>query len=86
MEPGKHRKYTKMYDDAFIDLKELKLFLSIQKKENSYWWYPILLDIDVLIAMQSSLLKNYRKQVFHAGIQCQAYEERAYKDKWFWCS
>ena len=42
-------KYAKMYDKAFKNLKGIKkLPVNTPERKNAYWWYPIVLDTDML--------------------------------------
>lgn len=75
-------KYAKMYDEAFKGLEGIKaLPLNTPERKNAYWWYPILLDIDLLDIKADKFIKA----LIAEGIPCygiqwpEAYEERAYK-------
>ena len=78
------RKYARMYDEALGGLKGVKkLPYNDETRVNAYWWYPIILDTDVLKIEAPEFLKEMQKQ----GIPCygiqwpEAYEELAYKEK-----
>ncbi len=78
------RKYARMYDEAFGGLKGVKkLPYNDADRVNAYWWYPIILDTDVLKIEAPEFLKEMQKY----GIPCygiqwpEAYEELAYKEK-----
>lgn len=75
--------YGKMYDEALTGLKGIsKLPLNTPERENAYWWYPILLDNDVLSIDAPTLVKKMvEAKVPCYGIQWpEAYEENAYKE------
>jgi len=80
---ARRRKYAKMYDEAFIGLKGIKAVpVNTEERKNAYWWYPILLDIDVLDCDAEKFVKELQV----SGIPCygiqwpEAYEEVAYKE------
>lgn len=76
-------KYAKMYDEAFKDLKGIShLPVNTPERKNSYWWYPIVLDTDVLNIDAPGLLHELHDQKIPCyGIQWpEAYKERAYKE------
>ncbi len=76
-------KYAKMYDEAFKGLKGIKAIpLNTAERRNSYWWYPILLDLEVLDCTAQEVIKDLSAAKIPCyGIQWpEAYEERAYKD------
>jgi len=75
-------KYAKMYDEAFKGMKGIKaLPVNTEERKNSYWWYPMLVDLDVLDCDAPAILK----ELAAAGTPCygiqwpEAYEEEAYK-------
>lgn len=75
-------KFAKMYDEAFTGLEGIKAVpVNTEERKNSYWWYPILLDIDKLDCNAEQFTKELQDQ----GIPCygiqwpEAYEEKAYK-------
>lgn len=75
--------YAKMYDSAFENLKGIKkLPLNTKERKNSYWWYPIILDLDVLDITADKFIKELMaKKIPCYGIQWpEAYQEKAYKD------
>ena len=76
-------KYAKMYDEAFEGMKGIKkLPVNTEERKNSYWWYPILLDLDVLDCDAETVVK----ELGSASIPCygiqwpEAYEEKAYRE------
>ena len=76
-------KYAKMYDAAFKDLEGIrKLPFNSEERKNSYWWYPIIIDLDKLDVKADKFVKALLAE----GIPCygiqwpEAYEERAYKE------
>jgi len=76
-------KYAKMYDQAFAGVKGIKkLPVNTAERKNSYWWYPILLDLSVLDCDASVILKDLAAAKIPCyGIQWpEAYEEKAYKE------
>ena len=53
------RKYARMYDEAFGGLKGVKkLPYNDADRVNAYWWYPIILDTDVLKIEAPEFLKE----------------------------
>ena len=76
-------KYAKMYDEAFKNLKGIKkLPYNSDERKNSYWWYPILVDLGALDTDAPHLVKELAGlNIPCYGIQWpEAYEERAYKE------
>jgi len=76
-------KYAKMYDDAFTGMKGIKkLPVNTEERRSSYWWYPILLDLDALDCDAPAILKELGAlKIPCYGIQWpEAYEEKAYKE------
>lgn len=76
-------KYAKMYDEAFSDIEGIKAVpVNTEERKNSYWWYPILLDIDKL----DCKAEKFTKDLMAEGIPCygiqwpEAYEEKSYKE------
>jgi len=76
-------KYAKMYDEAFKGMKGIKaLPVNTEERKNSYWWYPMLVDLDVLNCDAPAIVK----ELAAAGTPCygiqwpEAYEEKAYKE------
>jgi len=76
-------KYAKMYDIAFKDLEGIrKLPYNSEERKNSYWWYPIIIDLDKLDVKADKFVKALLAE----GIPCygiqwpEAYEEKAYKE------
>lgn len=77
------RKYAAMYDKAFAGLKGIKkLPCNTAERKNSYWWYPIVLDIDALDCDAPAVLKELGAMKIPCyGIQWpEAYLERAYTE------
>jgi len=76
-------KYAKMYDEAFAGFKGIKkLPVNTEERKNSYWWYPMLVDLDVLDCDAPTIVK----ELGASGIPCygiqwpEAYEEKAYRE------
>ena len=75
--------YAQMYDEAFKNLKGIKkLPLNTAERKNAYWWYPIILDTDVLDIDAPSLIQELQDQNIPCyGIQWpEAYKEKAYRE------
>lgn len=79
----RRRDHAKVYDKAFTNYKGIKaLPVNTEERANAYWWYPILLDLDVL-DIDATL---FSKELVGLGIPCygiqwpEAYEEKAYKE------
>ena len=75
--------YAKMYDDAFKNLKGVKsLPVNTAERKNAYWWYPIVLDTNVLDIDAPGLIHElYDQNIPCYGIQWpEAYKERAYRE------
>lgn len=76
-------KYAKMYDDAFTGMKGIKkLPHNSEERKCSYWWYPILIDLDALDCNAEVIVKELAAEKIPCyGIQWpEAYEERAYRE------
>ena len=76
-------KYAKMYDEAFAGVKGIaKLPYNSKERENSYWWYPITLDLDAIDCKAQDVLKELAGMKIPCyGIQWpEAYEEKAYQE------
>jgi dTDP-4-amino-4,6-dideoxygalactose transaminase len=76
-------KYAKMYDKAFKNLKGVKkLPVNTEERKNAYWWYPIVLDTDVLNTDAQGFINELHDQNIPCyGIQWpEAYLERAYRE------
>lgn len=74
-------KYAAMYDAAFTGLKGIKkLPYNSAERKNSYWWYPILIDLDALDCDAPAILKELGAMKIPCyGIQWpEAYKENAY--------
>ncbi len=79
----RRKQYAAMYDAAFAGLKGIKkLPVNTDERRNSYWWYPILVDLDALDCDAPALVKELSGMKIPCyGIQWpEAYEERAYKE------
>ncbi|MGN1075054.1 MAG: DegT/DnrJ/EryC1/StrS family aminotransferase [Eubacteriales bacterium] len=79
----RRKKYAAMYDAAFAGLKGIKkLPYNDEVRQNSYWWYPIILDDEVLDIDAAAFVKALQaKNIPCYGIQWpEAYLESAYKD------
>ncbi len=75
--------YAKMYDEAFTGMKGIKkLPVNTKERKNSYWWYPILIDLAALDCEADTILKELGAlKIPCYGIQWpEAYEEKAYKE------
>ena len=75
--------YAEMYDKAFSSLKGIKAIpVNTPERQNSYWWYPILLDLDVV----NIPAKDFIKELIGMGIPCsgilwpESYLEQAYQE------
>jgi dTDP-4-amino-4,6-dideoxygalactose transaminase len=76
-------KYAKMYDKAFKNLKGVKkLPVNTPERKNAYWWYPVVLDTDVLnIDAPGFIHELHLQNIPCYGIQWpEAYMERAYRE------
>ncbi len=76
-------KYAKMYDKAFSGLKGIKsLPLNTSERKNSYWWYPILIDLSSLDCDSSTIIRELSElKIPCYGIQWpEAYQEKAYRE------
>lgn len=76
-------KYAKIYDAAFGGMEGIKkLPYNSEERKNSYWWYPIILDLDKIDIKADKFVKALLAE----GIPCygiqwpEAYEEKAYKE------
>lgn len=79
----KRFEFAKMYDEAFDGMKGIKkLPVNTEDRKNSYWWYPILIDLDTLDCEADTILKELGAlKIPCYGIQWpEAYEEKAYKE------
>jgi len=75
--------FARLYDEAFKDFNGIKaLPLNTEERKNAYWWYPILLDTELLDCTAETIVKELIAENIPAyGIQWpEAYEERAYKE------
>ncbi len=75
--------YAAMYDKAFDGMKGIKAIpVNTEERRNSYCWYPILIDLDVV----SITAKDFIKELIAMGIPCsgilwpESYLEQAYQD------
>ena len=73
--------YAAMYDAAFKGLKGIKAVPhNTEDRKHSYWWYPILLDLNVVDITASDFIK----ELVALGVPCsgilwpEAYMEKAY--------
>lgn len=76
-------KYAKMYDEAFAGFKGIrKLPYNSEERKNSYWWYPMIIDLDVLDCDASVIIKELGAMKIPCyGIQWpEAYLEKAYSE------
>lgn len=80
---ARRKKYAAMYDRAFSGLAGIKkLPLNTEERQNSYWWYPMLIDTEVLSIDAPEMCRLLTGQ----GIPCygiqwpEAYEEKAYRE------
>lgn len=74
-------KYAKMYDEAFKDQPGIaSLPLNTEERQNSYWWYPIRLDLSKLDCDAPAIIKELgAAKIPCYGIQWpEAYLEKAY--------
>ncbi|MBC8452425.1 MAG: DegT/DnrJ/EryC1/StrS family aminotransferase [Spirochaetes bacterium] len=75
--------YAALYDEAFRGVPGIKKIpVNTEDRKNSYWWYPLLIDTEVLKIKAPefcSLLTDMDIPCY--GIQWpEAYEERAYRE------
>jgi len=75
--------YAAMYDKALDGLKGIKAIpVNTAERKNAYWWYPILLDLDVV----DITAKEFIKELIGMGIPCsgilwpESYLEQAYQE------
>ena len=74
--------YAKMYDEALAGLKGVdRLPLNTAERKNSYWWYPVTLNLDALDITAPEFVKELQANKIPCyGIQWpEAYEEKSYK-------
>jgi dTDP-4-amino-4,6-dideoxygalactose transaminase len=79
----KRYQFAGMYDKAFQNIKGIKhLPLNTAERKNAYWWYPIILDLEVLNIDAQGLINELHDQNIPCyGIQWpEAYKERAYRE------
>jgi dTDP-4-amino-4,6-dideoxygalactose transaminase len=75
--------FAEMYDKAFRNLKGIKkLPVNTTERKNAYWWYPIVLDTEVLDIDATGFIKELHDlNIPCYGIQWpEAYLERAYRE------
>ena len=75
--------YAKMYDAAFTNLKGVKKIpINTQERKNAYWWYPVILDTEIMDTDATGFINELHKQSIPCyGIQWpEAYLERAYRE------
>ena len=76
-------KYARMYDKAFKNLKGVKkLPVNTDERKNAYWWYPVILDSDILDIDAAGMINELHGQNIPCyGIQWpEAYLEKAYRE------
>lgn len=76
-------RYAEMYDKAFKNLKGVKkLPVNTPERKNAYWWYPVILDTDVLnIDAKGFINELHDMNIPCYGIQWpEAYLEKAYRE------
>ena len=76
-------KYAKMYDEAFAGMKGIKaLPTNTDERKNSYWWYPIRVDLAALDCDAPAIIKELgANKIPCYGIQWpEAYLELAYQE------
>lgn len=76
-------KYAEMYDKAFEGLQGIKhLPVNNAERKNAYWWYPIVLDTNVLDIDAPGLIHELHDHKIPCyGIQWpEAYKEKAYRE------
>ena len=79
----RRRKYAAMYREAFKDLKGVaKQPLDTEERRNSYWWYPIILNLDALDIDAPAFQKELAaRKIPCYGIQWpEAYMEKCYRE------
>lgn len=79
----RRKKYAKMYDAALTGVKGIKsVALNTEERQNAYWWYPIVLDLDVLDCDANVILKDMAamKIPCYGILWPEAYMEAAYRD------
>ncbi len=77
------KKHAKMYDEAFNGFDLIKaLPVNTDERKNAYWWYPILINTDLLDCTAEIILKELHDLCIPSyGIQWpEAYKEKAYLD------
>ena len=75
--------YAAMYDKAFDGLRGVKkLPVNTAERKNSYWWYPMVLDLDALDCDAPAIIKELGAMKIPCyGIQWpEAYLEKAYSE------
>lgn len=79
----RRRAFAKLYDEAFKGLRGIKATpVNTEERQNAYWWYPILLDLDEI----DIEAPQFSKELVGIGIPCygiqwpEAYEEKVYKE------
>jgi dTDP-4-amino-4,6-dideoxygalactose transaminase len=76
-------KYAKMYDKAFRNLRGVKKIpVNTSERKNAYWWYPVVLDTEILNIDAPAFIHELHEQNIPCyGIQWpEAYLERAYRE------
>ncbi len=76
-------RYADMYDKALSGLRGIQAIpVNTPERKNAYWWYPILLDLDVV----DIPAKDFIKELISMGIPCsgilwpESYLEQAYQE------
>jgi len=79
----RRRKYAAIYDKAFSGVSGIKKIpVNTEDRKNCYWWYPLLIDTEVL----KITAPGFCSILSDIGIPCygiqwpEAYEERAYRE------
>lgn len=79
----RRKAFAKIYDEAFKNLGGIKATpVNTEERQNAYWWYPILLDLDEI----NITAPQFSKELVGMGIPCygiqwpEAYEEKVYKE------
>ncbi len=75
--------YAAMYDQALSGLRGIKAIpVNTEERRNAYWWYPILIDLDVV----DITAKEFIGELISMGIPCsgilwpESYLEQAYQE------
>jgi dTDP-4-amino-4,6-dideoxygalactose transaminase len=79
----RRKKYAKMYDEAFAGVKGIKhLPVNTEERQNAYWWYPIVLDLDALDCDSAVILDDLKNMKIpcYGILWPEAYMEAAYRE------